>query len=706
MPIQQLPRRLRRPLLWLGIALLLIAALPLINFRTLGNQLAADASASLGRKVTVDGLRIALLPRPGITLDALTVSEPDGRALFARWESARFSLGWAGLFGGKLGLVDARIEGLALNVQVMPDGTLSCDDLLTRRPRQQRLHWLGERVDLVNASLNWRDASGEVIRLRELELHALEPEGEHGALSAVGRVSAPEWSGDLRLDSRLAVDRERLTASLQGFRLAISAETPEWHDGRFDLTGDLSLAALPWRGKLINAAAHATAQRADQRWQALIKTPALRGGEGGLSTGQVVAEFGIKSARSEIAGKLDLAKLAADAEGSLYADRAHLKIKLLDDLHNAELDIDSPLRISEWEKLALEGLALSGAYRHRALPGGAIRLVMEGRAAVDLARERFDWEGQGKLDGAPIKAQFSLEDFVDTRYAFGLDLAKLDLSPYLPAATETPRIDPAQAWPVDWLNGLNARGDLKLGELQVGAFRVFNLQTHIEAARKQVLLEPLSADIYGGQLKGRLLLNGGKSPRLHLAQTLQGMEVAALMSDVFGIDRLYGRGNLNLDLTTDATSLAAARQGLSGRIDLMVSHGAIEGLDVGDILRGLRRNLAALTGDMVQVQNGRGTRFSDLSARFVVKDGVAESRDLKIRSPYLSLDGAGGVDIGRGEINYLLNATVRGGSGVPEFDALKGVTVPIDISGPLADPAYRVDTRALREKLLGKPAAR
>ncbi|HEY9103082.1 AsmA family protein [Chitinimonas sp.] len=699
MPLQELPSRLRRGLYVLLALLLPVIALPLFNFSSWADKLAQDASESLGRRVAVKAMRLALLPRPSVTLEGLTVSEPNGRSLFARFDNARFSLSWGALFGGQVEVVDARVEGLAANLYFLGEGRLNIDDLLTRRPKSQRLSWRPERVDLVDAALTWNDLHGQVTRFRKLDLHALDPEGDAGAITVLGQLTAPDWSGGLRVDSQIQVDRQRLTAHLQGFRLAIKAETPEWRDGNLELTGDLSAAALPWRGRLAHATVRASAQRGDQRWQTTIKSPEFRGGEGGLATGQIEADFGIKSSQRELAGQLKLARLAADPQGGLVADTAKLGLRLLDDTQNAVLDIESPLRIDDWRRISLEGFNLTGSYNHKALPSGAIKLELGGRTAVDLEKERFDWDSRGKLDGAAVTAQLSLENFLTPRYAFGLDLAKLDLTPYLPAVDNAPTLDPKQVLNWSWLDGLSARGDIKLGELDIGRFRVFNLQTHVEAGKRQVLLEPLAADIYGGQLKGRALLSGGKVPRLQLTQTLQGMEVAALMSDTFGIDRLSGRGNLNVDVNAPAISIDALRRGLAGRVDVMLSRGEIAGLDVGDMLRGLRNNLAKLTGDLVKVETGRGTRFSDLSARFVLKDGVAESRDLQIRAPFVALEGGGKLDIGRGELDYLLNATVRGGSGLPELDALKGVVVPIQIAGPLNAPAYRVDTRALREKL-------
>lgn len=704
MPLHQLPRGLRRTLYTLAGMLALVAALPLIDLAPLREQMAADASASLGRRVEIGAVRLALLPRPNVTLENVAMSEPDGHALFARFDSARFSLGWGSLLKRRAELADARVSGLRMVAFPLDDGRLNFDDLLTRRPKDKRISWQLSRLDLVDAALDWRSQDGRITRYSQLDLHALNPEGEDGAITVQGKLAAPEWGGSLRIDSQLRVQRDLLAASLKGFKLAINVETQEWHDGRFVLSGDLNAAAAPWRGVLSNAAAQASMQHGERRWQAAFKTPALRLNEAGLSTGRLEADFGIKSSGQEVAGQLRVEQLAADAAGSLVANAARLRLQLLDEQQNAQLDFESPLRIEGWRKVALEGFNLTGAYRNKALPRGAIKLELGGRAALDLARERFDWDSRGLLDAAPVAAQISLEDFVSPKYAFGFDLAKLDLTPYLPAAEGTPLLDAEQALDWRWLAQLNARGDVRLGELNIGKLRLFNLQAHVEAAKKQLVLEPLAADIYGGQLKGRLQLDTSRAPRLRLTQTLSGMEIAALLSDTVGLERLSGRGNVNLDVNTSVRSLHSLRSGLSGRVDLMLTRGTIAGMDVGDMLRGLRSNLAKLTGDIIPADTARRTRFSDLSARFVLKDGVAENRDLQVRAPFFKLGGSGRFDLGRGQVDYLLQAEVGGGSGIPELDALRGVVIPIQLAGSLASPTYRVDTSALREKLV-KPTA-
>jgi uncharacterized protein YhdP len=699
MPLHQLPRRLRLVLYACLALVAMVVALPLFDLASVRHQLEADASESLGRRLHVGALRFALLPRPSITLEDTTLTEPDGKTPFVRLRSVRCSLGWMALWHGRAELVDARFQGLGLSVRARDDGSFNLDDLLTRKPKSDRIDWRPSRVDVVDAAIDWQHRHGQTTRLRDVTLHAVNPEGDDGVLSLKGELTAPGWSGALSLESALRVDRPKLQARLGNFRVAINVETTDWHDAHFELAGDLSTAALPWRGQVANAVARASARHGDQRWQAGFKTPALSLGEQGLVTGRLDGDVGIKSAERELSGQWQIDRLAADAEGWLAADPVHLHLQLLDDSQNVQLDVVSPLRLAGWEKLVLDDFRLTGAYRHKSLPRGAIKLDLGGHTSLDLTKERLDWTSLGKLDAAPVTAQLNVENFLDPRYAFAVDLARLDLTPYLPVADRSPLLDATQPLGWGWLSGLNARGDIRLGELDVGRFRVFNLQSHAEAAGRKLQLAPLSADIYGGRLTGRALLDVTGPPRLVLVHALEGVEVAALASDTLGIDHLSGRGTLRADLSAPADSLNALRRGVSGTLDVSLVKGAISGFDLGDALRGLRANLVQLAAGLVSPGPVRGTRFSDLSARFVLKDGVAENHDMTGHAPLMALAGEGRVDLARGKVDYALRATLAGGSGVAALDALRGTVVPVQIGGSLVAPAYHIDTTNLRARL-------
>jgi AsmA protein len=92
------------------------------------------------------------------------------------------------------------------------------------------------------------------------------------------------------------------------------------------------------------------------------------------------------------------------------------------------------------------------------------------------------------------------------------------------------------------------------------------------------------------------------------------------------------------------------------------------------------------------------TGFTELKASFTVRDGIARSSDLSMKSPLLRAGGEGQIDIGAGRIDYLLRPTIvgtLGGQGGRDASELRGITVPVRITGPLARPEYDFDLQAM-----------
>jgi len=91
------------------------------------------------------------------------------------------------------------------------------------------------------------------------------------------------------------------------------------------------------------------------------------------------------------------------------------------------------------------------------------------------------------------------------------------------------------------------------------------------------------------------------------------------------------------------------------------------------------------------------TDFTELGASFVIRNGIAHNDDLSAKSPLLRLAGSGDIDVGANSIDYLIKASVvasSGGQGGKELAELRGVTVPVKVTGTLDAPHFRADLGA------------
>jgi AsmA protein len=331
------------------------------------------------------------------------------------------------------------------------------------------------------------------------------------------------------------------------------------------------------------------------------------------------------------------------------------------------------------------------------------KLALNG--SYSLKPEAIGLDFNAKLDESTIKGKVDIARAAQMSYDFDFDIDKLDLDRYLassekkqPAAKGEPPAKPAkpQDAPVDLsgLKGLNAKGQLRVGALQVQGLKLANLKTALRAAGGKAEIGPHSASLYEGSLAGSLTLDGNAN-RVALKETLTNIAVGPLLRDFAEQDRLEGRGNVALDVTTAGKTVNSMKSALAGGAKVHLRDGAIKGVNIGELLRKARSALGS-SGEG-QADAKEKTDFSELSASFAIKNGVAHNEDLEVKAPLFRIAGAGDIDVGKSTINYVAKASVVAttqGQGGKELEQLAGLTIPVRLSGPLDGMKYQVDYKA------------
>jgi AsmA protein len=142
------------------------------------------------------------------------------------------------------------------------------------------------------------------------------------------------------------------------------------------------------------------------------------------------------------------------------------------------------------------------------------------------------------------------------------------------------------------------------------------------------------------------------------------------------------------------------KSALAGSAKVHLQDGAIKGINIAEIIQKGRNLLGGQSASSGQsaTDTTRKTDFSELSASFVIKNGVAHNEDLDAKAPLFRLGGAGDINIGTSSLDYTAKAAVVAtskGQGGAERDSLAGLTVPVHLSGPFDDLKYQVDYRAM-----------
>ncbi len=318
-----------------------------------------------------------------------------------------------------------------------------------------------------------------------------------------------------------------------------------------------------------------------------------------------------------------------------------------------------------------------------------LQLAVRGSAGVDakaaqwkldgaLNANKFDSTGQATLGGAVPNIK------VSARFD-SLDLNKV-LAPATPAAASAPAGPAPADTPValDGLNTVNGQFNISAGLFAFRQYRVTDVRIDALLDNGTLRLNRLAGRAWNGSIETSGTAEA-KSKRIAVKLAADGVDVNALLKDVAGKDLLEGSGRVTVDVNTSGATVGAMRSNLAGTTALQLRNGAVKGVNLA---RSMRQAKAALSMKQDAVSKARSTEktdFSELTATARIANGVATSDDLDVKSPYLRIGGTGRFDIGRGRMDYTARATVIGspaGQDGAELNALKGVTVPVQLSGP------------------------
>jgi AsmA protein len=398
--------------------------------------------------------------------------------------------------------------------------------------------------------------------------------------------------------------------------------------------------------------------------------------------------------------ELRTGRIAEDVPGKLSLG-AQLKGK--QPLVDAKVTLESGYRFSlARQEYALNGLGLK--VEGAAADFSRLALSLAGDVRADVAKESVSAELTAKFDETTIKGKAAMAKFDAPHYTFDIDVDRLNLDRYLVASPKAKPAPGANAKvdvdvPVDLsgLKGLRADGKLAVGALQLQGLKLAELKAQLRAADGRADLEPHSAKLYEGTLQGALTLNASGN-RVALKETLANVAIGPLVKDLMGRDALEGRGNVTLDATAAGASVNAMKKSLGGTARVALRNGAVKGFNLTEALRKTKAAFGSKSAQQQPSDPSQRTDFSEMTASFVIKNGVARNDDLDVKAPLVRLGGAGDIDIGNSQLNYIAKATVVAtskGQGGADLDHLAGLTVPVKLTGPFDAPNYEIDYRSL-----------
>ena len=316
-----------------------------------------------------------------------------------------------------------------------------------------------------------------------------------------------------------------------------------------------------------------------------------------------------------------------------------------------------------------------------------------------------------KIDDSQVNLNLGITRFDNPVYNFDVNIDKLDADRYI--AKSEGKSNGDTAIDLSALKKLNATGEAKIGWLKLANVKTENVNLGLKADGGVATLSPFSANLYQGSMAGTLKVDARATPRIAFKQSMKGVSVGPLLVDAIHNDMLSGTGTVNIDVTTQGNSVGMLKKGLLGNASLNLADGALKGVDIAGSIRDLKSKVNVFKTKDTSADKTKKTDFSELTATFDIKNGVAHNDDLAMKAPILRLakgDSRGDIDIGNEKINYTAKPTVvksLKGQGGAELDDLSGIAIPIKITGTFSDPKYGMDFSAIatglaQSKLLDK----
>ncbi len=601
------------------------------------------------RTLTIEGdIRLTLFPRLGVQLGKTRLSEFRSDQEFAGLEQMRVSLALLPLLSKQVVVDQVQLKGLRINLVKHRDGRTNFADLLgveetaTLAPAPAPpsaaaapIKFDIDGVKVSKAAVSWKDeAAGAEYTVSDfnLETGRVAPGlPVKFELAAAFTASEPKMDVKLQCAGTLTADPKNRSFSVAVLTASVSAQGPQLEAG-------------------LN-----------------IKLSGVEGSAKALQIREFVITVDAKQGDNAVKGTLST-PIAGDFETQLF-ELPRLA---------GEFDVASP-----------------------ALPMKKLKVPLAGTVRADLKKQTVNADLTTRFDESNIKAKVGMTDFAAPFTRFDVAIDKLNVDRYLPptkkrAVTAEPASAPQAEQTIDFspIKKLNLAGSLRIDELIASNVKAQNLRMDVKARGARLEVNPLSANLYQGSTNGTASVNANNN-QLAIKQNLSGVSIGPLLRDAFNQDLLDGRGNVALDLTAISNTVSAIKKSLNGTAALNLKDGALKGINLAQSLRNAK---AMFTGEARNPEQaaaaGEKTDFSELSASFAIRDGVAHNDDLLAKSPFLRLTGAGDINIAEGSLNYLAKAAVMAissGQGGKELGDLKGLTVPVRASGPFAALKYKLE---------------
>ncbi|MEM6939670.1 MAG: AsmA family protein [Pseudomonadota bacterium] len=285
------------------------------------------------------------------------------------------------------------------------------------------------------------------------------------------------------------------------------------------------------------------------------------------------------------------------------------------------------------------------------------------------------------LGGNTLRAAADIDFQEKPQVTATLDVGNLDLSALTSSENAEAEEDRAvKTWPTDPIDasGLAAfDGQIALNaqSVDLGSLTLGPTKARLTNTRSRLVFELNDVAAYEGQFQGEFVINNRNGLSVGGGLRAVGVQMKPLLTDLAGLERFSGKGDAQVKFLGVGGSVDAIMRSLSGDGGIAVGRGAIEGIDLDDLLGSFDTD-------------GGTTVFDQLVAQFTMAGGVVQNDDLSMLLPNFETTGAGQIDLGAQTLDYTVTPKAL------RLNKESGLAVPVRIVGPWARPRIQPDLKA------------
>jgi len=716
-----------RVLKWLlygagGIVLLvviaLVAAVLIVDGTFVKNRIERQMKEDRQRTLKIEGVpKVALFPKLGLSFGRTTLSERASEKEFLSFESMSASVAVLPLLSNEVAVDAVSLTGLSVNVVRAKDGTFNFANLTgdpdekphetkdkAREELKAELKELPKirvaEVRIERAQIAYRDEeTGQDLLVKDLNLKTGRLEDDTPSdITFSAQVSGKKPDVDLRAELKGAAS---LNLAKRMFALAKLDGKVRGNAGPvrgLDSQISGSIAANQPKGELNASDFSVTAKGSYEKdaFTLAIAAPQLAVTPGKAAGKAITADLKMKGPTRNVDAKFKLDGIEGSAE-ALSVTALALDLDAAVAPNHVKGRISTPvkgnLKARTWE---LPKIVADLTIASPSIPQKTVTLPIRASAGANLAKQSAHADVNTTFDESTIQAKLGATKLEPLVATFDLKVDRLNLDRYFPPTKK--ESNPNERLDLSALKGKTATGKAEIGALTARRVKLSNIKADIKLANGKLEVSPHSAKLYGGTLAGSFGADANGN-RITIKETIQGVQMGPLLRDAIEQDRLEGRGNVNVDVAMTGPSVAALKRSMGGTARVELRDGAIKGINLADAIGDVR----SIVGKGAAKANdpSKRTDFSEITASFNIRNGVANNQDLQGKAPLFRLSGAGDIDIGSSTLNYGAKASLVAtskGQGGRDLTNLAGVTIPVRVTGSLEKPDITVDFAELIAK--------